>query len=109
MFPSINGNKKRLFEESEYSDLAEEMTQFLTKLGATGINHEKMRGYDKSGISNEKMKVLFTVNEKELAVNCYNEMSSFSKTNLFGHNSNYLNIFYIKDGPTLVRYGDEAA
>jgi hypothetical protein len=55
------------------------------------------------------MKILFTVNEKKLAVDCYNEMSSYSKTNLFGKNSNFLNIFYLKDGPTLVKYGDEAA
>lgn len=68
-----------------------------------------MRGSDREGNANEKMKFLFAVNEKDLAIKCYNDFNAFSKTNLFGKHGNYLNIFYIKDGPTLVRYGDIAA
>ena len=85
------------------------MKNYLTKLGATNIQTDLMQGNDTNGIYNQKMKILFAVNEKESAVECYNDICSYSKTNLFGKHGNYLNIFYLKDGPTLVRYGDIAA
>ena len=85
------------------------MKEYLTKFGAIGIHSEVMRGADRDGNYNEKMKIVFAVNEKESAIKCYNEICCYTKTNLFGKNGNFLNIFYLKDGATLVRYGDIAA
>ena len=85
------------------------MKNYLTKFGVVIIQTDLIHGHDSSGIYNEKMKILFAVNEKESAVECYDNICSYSKTNLFGKHGNYLNIFYLKDGPTFVRYGDIAA
>ena len=85
------------------------MKNYLTKFGVVIIQTDLIHGHDIKGIYNEKIKILFTVNEKEFTVECYDNICSYSKTNLFGKHGNYLNIFYLKDGPTFVRYGDIAA
>ena len=46
MFPANNGKEKKVFEESEYNDLADEMKNFLTGFGIAEIRHEIMRGND---------------------------------------------------------------
>ena len=63
---------------------------------------------DKIG-NGEKMKFTFKINEKDQAIRCYNDMSNFNRTKLFGKFGNFVNIFYIKDEAVLVKYGDIAA
>ena len=60
------------------------MKNYLTKFGVVIIQTDLIHGHDSSGIYNEKMKILFAVNEKESAVMTMDEISLDTKSTKLG-------------------------